>query len=313
MGPLLVIVAGLVALGGGIVVLRSFGPGYRVGRLLAATPLVTIETADGLAAAGTPRYIRLDGRLDSPDDFPDEHDRPLVYRRRRLELRRDERWTIVEEDVQVVPFEVREGLGAVAIDVAALGAEPGALVVLPREAAGTAADAPERVPAGTPPTTPVRYRVEQISAVEHASVLGVPVRSDGGSTILTAGLGRPLILSTMEPTEAMQLLAGGRRGGPIVAMALLATGIGLIVSGLLWAVAGAIASTIVPAIAFAASPEATPVTGGDTRSAGEGPGLVGTPLAAIALVVLIGFVSAVASYTYVRITAARSDGPRQRD
>ncbi len=200
-----------------------------------------------------------------------------------------------------------------AIDVAALGAEPGALVVLPREAAGTAADAPERVPPGTPPTTPVRYRVEQVSAVEHASVLGVPVRADGGSTVMTAGLGRPLILSTLEPTEAMQLLAGGRRGGPIAAMALLAAGIGLIAGGLLWAVAGSIASAIVPAIALAASPEATPVTGGDTRSAGEGPGLVGTPLVAIGIVVLIGLVSALASYAYVRITATRSNGTRRRD
>ncbi len=313
MGPLLVIVTGLVALGGGIVVLRSFGPGYRVGRLLAATPVVTIETAEGLAATGTMRYVRLDGRLDSPDDFPDDNDRPLVYRRRRLELRRDDGWTVVEEDVQVVPFEVREGLGVVPIDVTALGAEPDTLVVLPRESAGTAADIPDRVPAGTAPTTPVRYRVEQISAVEHATVLGVPVRRDDGSTVLTAGLGRPLILSTLEPTEAMQLLAGGRRGRPIVAMALLAAGIGLVVSGLLWAVAGTVGSVIAPTIAFAASPEASPVTGGDTRSAGEGPGLVGTPLVAIGIVVLIGVTSAVASYAYVRMTAARPDGPRPRD
>jgi hypothetical protein len=87
----------------------------------------------------------------------------------------------------------------------------------------------------------------------------------------------------------------------------------LVVSGLLWVVAGMIASTIVPAVAFAASPEATPVTGGDTRSAGEGPGLVGTPLVAIGIVIVIGFVSAVASYAYVRMTAARSGGPRVED
>ena len=111
----------------------------------------------------------------------------------------------------------------------------------------------------------------------------------------------------------MQLLAGGRRGRPIVAMALLAAGIGLVVSGLLWAAAGTVGSVIAPTIAFAASPEASPVTGGDTRSAGEGPGLVGTPLVAIGIVVLIGVTSAVASYAYVRMTAARPDGPRPRD
>jgi hypothetical protein len=309
-GPLLVVVAGLVVLGGGIVVLRSFGPGYRVGRLLAATPIVSIELAERFAAAGTARYVRVDGRLDSPDDFPDENDRPLVFRRRRLEVRREEGWTVVEEDVQVVPFEIRDGLAAMQIDVAALGAEPDALVVLPRESAGSAADAPERVPAGTPPTTPVRYRVEQISAVEHASVLGVPERRVDGSTVMTAGLGRPLIVSTLEPTEAMQLLAGGRRVRPIVAMALLAGGISLIVIGLLWAVAGVLASAVAPAVAFAASPEASGVTGGDTRSAGEGPGLVGSPLVAIAIVALIGLGSAIVSYAYVRLTARRAGGGR---
>lgn len=312
MEPLLVIVAGLVALGGCLLVLRSFGSGYRVGRLLAGTSAVTIETAERYATDGRPRYVRVDGRIDSPDDFPDENDRPLVYRRRRLETWRDGRWTTVDEDVQAVPFEIREGLGALAVDIEELGAEPDALVVLPRESVGTAADASDRVPPGTSLTTPVRYRVEQVSAVEHASVLGVPQRRADGSIAMTAGLGRPLILSTLDATEAMQLLAGGRRGRPIVAMALLAGGIGLIVVGLLWAVTAAIAVTIAPAIALAASPEATAAAGGDTRSVGEGPGLVGTPIAAIAMVVVIALVSALATYAYVKATAERPAGPRDR-
>jgi hypothetical protein len=45
MSPLLLIAAGLVVLSVGIVVLLSFGPGYRVGRLLAATPKVTVAEA----------------------------------------------------------------------------------------------------------------------------------------------------------------------------------------------------------------------------------------------------------------------------
>ncbi len=304
--PLLVIVTGLLALSGGVVVLRSFGSGYRVGRLLAATRAVSIETAEGYATIGLPRYVRVDGRLDGPDDFPDENDRPLVYRRRRLEAQCDGRWTVVDEDIQSVPFEVRDGLGVLAIDVTRLGMEPDALVVIPRESIGTAADALERMPAGTAPTTPVRYRVEQVSAVEHASVLGVPERRADGTTMLTAGLGRPLILSTLEPTEAMQLLAGGRRARPVAALALLAAGIGLILVGLAWAVATSVALSIWPALAMAASPEATAATAGDTRSAGEGPGLVGTPLVAIAIVALIALVSAIATYGYVRLTAGRA-------
>lgn len=301
-GPLILVVAGLVALGGGSLILRSFGPGYRVGRLLASTPRATIEEAGTLAATGTRRYIRVDGRLDSAEDFPDEHDRPLVYRRRRLETQRAGRWTVIHEDVEVVPFEVRDGLAALAVDGARLG---DGLVVLPRESVGTAADAPDRVPRDLPPTTPLRYRVEQVSAVEHATVLGVPERRPDGTTALTAGLGRPLILSTLEPTEAMQLLAGGRRGRPLAALALLGAGIGLLAVGLAWAVVAVFAATVVPGPVLAASPSATPGTGGDTRSVGEGPGLVGSPLMAIGIVIAIAALSLVASLIYVRATARR--------
>lgn len=305
MEPLIVVVAGLVALGGGALVLRSFGSGYRVGRLLAATPRATIEQAETYAADGARRYVRVDGRLDSAEDFPDEHARPLVYRRRRLEAKRSGRWIVVDEDVQVVPFEVREGLAALVVDGARLGE---GLVVLPRESVGTAAEAPDRVPTGTPPDTPLRFRVEQVSAVEHAAVLGVPERRADGTTVLTAGLGRPLILSTLEPTEAMQLLAGGRRGRPLVALALLAAGLGLLAVGLAWAVVDAFAAAFVPLAVRAATPTATAGTAGDTRSAGEGPGLVGSPLVAIGLVALIAVVTVVATLIYVRATSGGGRG-----
>ncbi len=311
MEPLIVVGVGALALGGGMLVLRSFGPGYRVGRLLASTPRATIEEAELVAAAaaagGRPRYLRIDGRLDSAEDFPDEHERPLVYRRRRLEARRGRRWSTLEQDVQVVPFEVRAGLAALAIDGAQLG---DGLVVLPRESVGTAAEVPDRVPAGTPPDTPLRYRVEQVSAVEHATVLGVPARRPDGSTVLGAGLGRPLILSTLEPTEAMQLLAGGRRARPIAAIGLLAAGLGLMTVGLAWAVVQAFAVTIVAGPVLAAVPTASPGVAGDTRSAGEGPGLVGAPLVAIAVVVLIAVATIVLTLVYVRATAGdRPGGP----
>lgn len=60
-----------------------------------------------------------------------------------------------------------------------------------------------------------------------------------------------------------------------------------------------------------ASPSPTSL-GGDTRSGGEGPGLVGDPLGAIALVVAIAVVSVIVTMAYVRLTAGRSrpDSPR---
>lgn len=57
---------------------------------------------------------------------------------------------------------------------------------------------------------------------------------------------------------------------------------------------------------LAASPTPTAAAGGDPRSAGEGPGLVGDPLLAIAIVVGIGVVAVVATLLWVRATG----GPR---
>jgi hypothetical protein len=59
------------------------------------------------------------------------------------------------------------------------------------------------------------------------------------------------------------------------------------------------------AAVLAASPTAT--AGGDPRSAGQGPGLVGDPLLAIAIVAAIGVVSLVATLAWVRATG----GPRR--
>ncbi len=66
-----------------------------------------------------------------------------------------------------------------------------------------------------------------------------------------------------------------------------------------------------PAVAIAASPEPTPVTGGDPRSAGEGPGFVGAPLFAILAVIALGVGTAVLTILYVRLTGgpARRAGP----
>ena len=58
--------------------------------------------------------------------------------------------------------------------------------------------------------------------------------------------------------------------------------------------------------ALAASPTPTAAAGGDPRSAGQGPGLVGDPLLAIVIVVGIGVVTLVATLLWVRATG----GPR---
>ncbi len=231
---LLLVASGLIAGAAGLLVLRSFGPGLRVGRLLSVTPVIPIEDAVAIAASGEERYIGVEGRIDALDEFEDDVHRPLVFRRRRLEARVRGRWATIEDAVERVPFFVDAGPASVAVDVEALGA---GVVVLPRESVGTAAEVPDRVPAGTPPRTPVRLRIEQVSSVEHATVLGCPRRGADGTTRMTAGLGRPLVLTTLEREEAMRVLAGGRRGRATAAAALLAVAPVLLAAGLFTALA----------------------------------------------------------------------------
>jgi hypothetical protein len=177
--------------------------------------------------------------VDSETDFEDDAHRPLVFRRTRLQLRDGGRWIDLEDRRERVPFEVREGLDAIAVDDEALDV---GLVVVVRESAGTAADVADRVPAGTEPTTAVRLRVEQVSSVEHAIVAGVPGIDPSGTVRLSAGLGRPLILATMDRPDAIRVLAEGRRGRPLLVAVTTVVGGVLIVTGLAWALVAALSS-----------------------------------------------------------------------
>ncbi|MDH5242953.1 MAG: hypothetical protein OEX05_03380 [Chloroflexota bacterium] len=295
--PLIPILAGLVLFLAGFAILRTFGPRYRVGRLLAATPIVSIAQALALADDAA-RYVGIRGRIDSENEFEDELHRPLVLRRTRIQQRPGSDWETVDEQLDVVDFDVREGLDAIAVDHAALDV---GLIVVPRESIGTAADVPDRVPGEIAPETPVRLRVDLVSAVEHAIVLGVPTRRDGDDRpTMSAGLGRPLILSTLEPSEAMRVLAEDHERRPLAAAIAFVAGALLLAAGLLWAALGAVTGT-----AAAASPVPTAAVGGDPRSSGAGPGLVGEPLLAIGLVIALGVLATVATLAYVRFTGGR--------
>ncbi len=238
MTPLLPFLLGLLALAVGVTVLRSFGPRYRVGRLLSATTTVSVADAAALATAGGPaRYVKVTGRIDAETDFEDDAHRPLVFRRTRLEIRDGSGWRTVDDRREVVPFEIHEGLDGIGVRPEDLD---DGLVVLPRESVGTAADVPDRLPAGTDPATPVRLRVQLVSSIEHAVVLGVPSLDEAGSPVMTAGLGRPLILTTLEPGEAMRVLANDHRRRPLAAALSFALGFVLLTIGVGWAVLDAV-------------------------------------------------------------------------
>jgi hypothetical protein len=230
--PLLVVAAGIVGIAVGTLLLRSYGPRVRVGRLLAVTPAVGLAAARDLASSGTRRYVRIDGRLDADDEFPDEHDRPLVFRRRRVEARLRGGWRVLEDQRTLVPFRVREGLDELGVDAESLDE---GLVTMVRESAGTASEVADQLSTRLPPRTPIRLRIEQLSSVEHVSVLGVPAVGADGVVRMTGGTGRPLVVCTLERGEAMRVLADGTRARPIAAAAALAGGLALLAAGIGWA------------------------------------------------------------------------------
>jgi hypothetical protein len=301
--PQLVIDVGIAALVVGLALLLSFGSRYRVGRLLASAPLVPIGEAVRLARAGEHRFVRIDGRIDSDAEFEDADHQPLVLRRTRFESRSagyTGRWTTFDEQTEAVPFELHEGLDAIAIDRAAIG---DGLVVVPRRSVGVVRDLGDRAPAGDAtlaPELPARVTIEQVSSVEHAIVAGMPALDQDGAPILTAGRGRPLILTTLEIPEAMRILTGGAIGRSRAAAACLAIGGGLLIVGLAWLL---VSAWVIPAAALAASPLPSILPGSDTRSSGQGPGLVGDPALALLGVLGIALVTVVATLLYVRVTA----------
>jgi len=234
---LLLLAAGLIAFAAGWILVRRLGARARIGRILASTPVVPVDEAVRLAGGG-PRYVGVGGRLDSDHEFLDEHERPLVFRRSRLELREGSRWRAVTDNREVVPFGLAGGLATIAIDGDALDQ---GLVVVVRESEGTAGEIPDLVPEGTSSATPARLQVELLSTVDHALALGVPTLGPDGAPVLRPGLGRPLILTTLEPAEAMRVLAAGHRTSTRLGALLMGGGLVAVAVGLLWTVIGLVA------------------------------------------------------------------------
>jgi hypothetical protein len=238
-GPALLVLGLLVGLAG-YLLLRRTGPGWRVGRLLAAAPERSLAEASQIARSDDPAFVRLHGRVDSDEEFPGDDGKPIVYRRRRLQRRTSRSgWETFDDERLAVPFRLSEKGQHVDIDTEALG---DGLVVVPRESEGVAADlTPDAVTGDLPamdPTTPVRLRIEQVSAVDHATAAGVPRVSQDGAIVLGPGLGRPLVLTTLGQDEAMRVLAGDRRRQLQLATGLLVAAPLVVGAGLIALVLG---------------------------------------------------------------------------
>jgi hypothetical protein len=220
-------------------VLRSVGSGLRIGRLLAGTRPVGIGEAIELATSEPGRYVRVTGRISSDEEFPDDQNRPLVFRRTRLDIKGsgDRAWRTVFDEREAVPFGVESRSDYIGIDDVALA---DGLVVIPRVSLGVVGDLPADfgadLPPGTDPTTPARLTIDQLSAVEHATAVGrIALRQ--GVPSLTADTGKPLIVTTLDQSAAMRLLARGKRQRVVSGAVGLAVALGLL--------AGAIAAYVV--------------------------------------------------------------------
>jgi hypothetical protein len=239
---LILLLTGVVALVVGLLILRSAGGGARLGRLLAGTTLVSIDEALHLARADADRYVRVSGRITSEEEFPDDQDRPLVFRRTRVQVadtaKSKNAWVDLLDEREAVPFAVETRSSAIAVDEAAL---TDGLVVIPRESIGEVADLPTDLrgdlPADTRPDQPARLLIEQLSAVEHSTICGVPVVRDG-LAIMTAGQGRPLIVTTLDQPDAMRLLAHGNRGRVALSAVAMSVGLGLVAVGIVGFILG---------------------------------------------------------------------------
>ncbi|HUP82747.1 MAG TPA: hypothetical protein VM284_00980 [Candidatus Limnocylindria bacterium] len=287
-----------------LLLLRSLGDRFRLGRLLSAAREVTLEECRELAA-GAPVYVRVTGRVSSDEEFPDDNDRPLVFRRTRLEITVDaNKWRTVLDEREAVPFGVESRSDYVAVDQDALA---DGLVAIPRMATGRVSELHGDMAAaasGAALETPVRMTIEQLSAVEQVTVCGRPELRDGKPT-LTAGLGRPLIVTVLDQPSAMRLLASGARTKVRAATMLMVGG------GALFAIAGVLLLFGLVSPALAASPEPSPVIGmpSDPRGGG-GPPLVGAPGLAFLVVIGAGLLAAVITLAYVRLTGPRT--PKRR-
>ena len=215
-------------------VLRSVGSGLRIGRLLAGTRMVDIGDATRLATDEPGRYIRVTGRISSNEEFPDDQNRPLVFRRTRLEIKgtADRAWRSVFDEREAVPFGVESRSDFIGIDDVELA---DGLVVIPRVSLGVVGDLPSDygadVPLNTDPAAPARLTIEQLSAVEHATAVGrVSVRN--GVATLTADANHPLIVTTLEQSAAMRLLARGKRQRVVLGAVGLAIALGLLAGGI---------------------------------------------------------------------------------
>lgn len=276
----LLAVMGVALIVAGLLLSRRTDARTRAGQLLAGLSPISPTEALKLAAlrGGAAPYLAIKGSIDAPEIFEDEHHRPLVYRRERVSVADEGGWRVIDTAERSLPFVVSDPSNSISIATADLA---DGLVVVERRWEGSVADLhaagreyqrPETAAlvaalAASDPTRRARVGLEQISNLDRATAAGQLVNGE-----LRAGVGRPLVVTTLERAEALRLLGTegrGRLATSTLALAFLALGVLLLLGG----IALTLAAPVVGADAASPSPTPTPnPESGDARNGGVGVG-----------------------------------------
>lgn len=276
----LLAVMGVALIVAGLLLSRRTDARTRAGQLLAGLSPISPTEALKLAAlrGGAAPYLAIKGSIDAPEIFEDEHHRPLVYRRERVSVADEGGWRVIDTAERSLPFVVSDPSNSISIATADLA---DGLVVVERRWEGSVADLhaagreyqrPETAAlvaalAASDPTRRARVGLEQISNLDRATAAGQLVNGE-----LRAGVGRPLVVTTLERAEALRLLGTegrGRLATSTLALAFLALGVLLLLGG----IALTFAAPVVGAEAASPSPTPTPnPESGDARNGGVGVG-----------------------------------------
>jgi len=276
----LLAVMGVALIVAGLLFSRRTDARTRAGQLLAGLSPISPTEALKLAAlrGGAAPYLAIKGSIDAPEIFEDEHHRPLVYRRERVSVADEGGWRVIDTAERSLPFVVSDPSNSISIATADLA---DGLVVVERRWEGSVADLhaagreyqrPETAAlvaalAASDPTRRARVGLEQISNLDRATAAGQLVNGE-----LRAGVGRPLVVTTLERAEALRLLGTegrGRLASSTLALALLTLGVLLLIGG----IALTLAAPVVGADAASPSPTPSPnPESGDARNGGVGVG-----------------------------------------
>lgn len=278
MSPLAVIGVALIV--AGLLLSRRTDARTRAGQLLAGLSPISPTEALKLAAlrGGAAPYLAIKGSIDAPEIFEDEHHRPLVYRRERVSVADEGGWRVIDTAERSLPFVVSDPSNSISIAIADLS---DGLVVVERRWEGSVADLhaagreyqrPEAAAlvaalAVSDPARGARVGLEQISNLDRATAAGQLVNGE-----LRAGVGRPLVVTTLDRADALRLLGGegrGRLASSTLALVLLSIGVLLLLGG----IALTLAAPVVGADAASPSPTPSPnPESGDARNGGVGVG-----------------------------------------